>query len=87
MLREEYMRSLNKLKKLYDSGEIVLNKILLEKVQIYLGTDKIKKLVGQEGGLTEDELIKILKRKKREREGTNIKSAVGLIAEGKQANL
>ena len=38
-LREEYMKMLNNLKRIYDNGEIIINKIALEKLQIYLSVD------------------------------------------------
>mmetsp|Transcript_34088 Transcript_34088/g.33276 ORF Transcript_34088/g.33276 Transcript_34088/m.33276 type:complete len:88 (+) Transcript_34088:352-615(+) len=47
-LREEYMKIVKNLKKIYNNGEIMLDRIALEKLSIYLGTDKIKKLLHQE---------------------------------------
>jgi len=34
-LREDYMKVVNNLKKIYDNGEIVLNRVAIEKLQIY----------------------------------------------------
>ena len=54
LLREDYMNckflsnnlGLKVLKTLYDSGELVLNKIALEKIQFYLHKDKILDIAG-----------------------------------------
>jgi len=41
------MKVIKNLKKLYNTGEIVLNRIGVEKLQIYLSTNKIKELLNQ----------------------------------------
>ena len=42
----QFLIAVKKLKHIYDSGEIVLNKIVMEKIIIYLNPNKIKKLIG-----------------------------------------
>jgi len=44
-LREDFMKIIKNLKKLYNDGDIVLNRISVEKLGIYLGTQKIKELL------------------------------------------
>jgi len=47
-LREDYLKIIKNLKKIYNDGEIILNRIAVEKLQIYMSTDKIKALLRQE---------------------------------------
>eukprot|EP00350_Pseudokeronopsis_sp_OXSARD2_P001063 CAMPEP_0170555172 /NCGR_PEP_ID=MMETSP0211-20121228/13065_1 /TAXON_ID=311385 /ORGANISM="Pseudokeronopsis sp., Strain OXSARD2" /LENGTH=70 /DNA_ID=CAMNT_0010864819 /DNA_START=1 /DNA_END=213 /DNA_ORIENTATION=- len=44
-LREDYLKIVKRLKKLYNKGEIVLNRLHVEKLQIYLSTKNIKQLL------------------------------------------
>lgn len=47
LLREDFLRCLSKLKELYETGDLLLNPIALEKLQVYLHPDKILQIVGQ----------------------------------------
>jgi len=42
------MKIMKELKRLYNSGEIVLNRLCLEKLQIYLSSKNIKQLLKQD---------------------------------------
>lgn len=46
VLREKYMERLRKLKLLYKDGTLVLNQRILEKVCLYLQTDKVLNAAG-----------------------------------------
>lgn len=46
ILREGYMDTLAELKHLYNSGELILNKKVLEKVRFYLKKDKVLAAAG-----------------------------------------
>jgi len=44
-LREEYIKLIRNLKKIYNNGEIILDNIAVEKLSIYLSTKNIKTLL------------------------------------------
>lgn len=44
LLREDYMKLINRLKHIHDKGELVLNDLVSEKLHIYLNEEKIKAL-------------------------------------------
>ena len=46
LLRESYMKTLKNLKKAYDDGTIILNKNVLERVQLYLEVPKLMAAAG-----------------------------------------
>jgi len=45
-MREEFMKIIKNLKKLYNKGEIILDGRAVEKLSIYLSTENILKLLG-----------------------------------------
>jgi len=47
-LREDYMKIIKNLKHIYNKGDIVINRLSIEKLNIYLSTENIKILLRQE---------------------------------------
>ena len=47
ILRENFMVSLKGIKEMYEGGEIVLNKNVLERLQLHLGKEKIYEAIGK----------------------------------------
>ncbi|CDW79966.1 UNKNOWN [Stylonychia lemnae] len=55
LLRDQYMKSINNLKKLYDKGNIVLTQHLLERCQAYLSEDVFLEHIGWQKNIKIDE--------------------------------
>mmetsp|Transcript_9016 Transcript_9016/g.6791 ORF Transcript_9016/g.6791 Transcript_9016/m.6791 type:complete len:108 (+) Transcript_9016:677-1000(+) len=52
------MKIIQNLEKIYNSGEIMINKLAIEKLQIYLSTDRIKELLKQDQEYIDEKEIK-----------------------------
>ncbi len=61
ILRENFMVALREVKLLYESGEIVLNKNILERLQMHLSKEKVFEAIGKKQylntGIGSDEKI------------------------------